>query len=258
MKKLENKLAVISGASSGIGKAIAVQFASEGAALLLIARNGAKLDKLKQELSATYGAEIIAMRCDVRNKSHVEALLDKLPEAWRAPDILVNNAGMARGMDTIQNGSTDDWDEMFDTNVKGLLYLTRKFVGGMIERGTGHIINIGSAAGHDVYPKGAVYCATKFAVKALSQGFRLDLLEKGIRVTSVDPGLVETNFSLVRFSGDAERAAQVYKGIRALTADDVADSVLFAATRPPHVNINEIILTPLKQANTNFIIKNQQ
>jgi len=192
---------------------------------------------------------------DVRNFNLVKSFYENLAPEWKAIDILVNNAGLARGLDKFYEGKIEDWDEMIDTNIKGLLYVSRVVVPQMVEREYGHIINIGSTAGHEPYPMGNVYVATKFAVKALSQSFRIDVLEKGIKVTSVDPGMVETEFSKVRFHGDEQRAKKVYEGLQPLTPDDVADAVIFAATRPRHVNINQIVLTPLAQASSNFVYR---
>lgn len=245
---LKNKIIFITGASSGIGAACARQFAKQGADLLLCARRLDKLNELVKELQADYASEIHAFSLDVRRRNTVDEVLNHLPEKWKAIDVLLNNAGLASGFDKLQEASIDDWEEMIDTNVKGLLYITKAVLPQMIKRNSGHIINIGSVAGHTVYPKGAVYCATKHAVNVLTQGLRMDLLGSKLRVSSIDPGLVETNFSLVRFKGDSARANAVYEGVEALTADDVADAVLYCATRPPHVNISEVIIMPTAQA----------
>lgn len=254
MINLKNKLTLITGATSGIGEACARSFAEAGSDLLLMARTVDKLDSLRQELSAL-GVGIQTARLDVRNKEEVAAVFNSLPEKFQKPDILINNAGLASGFEFIQDADLDDIDVMIDTNVKGLLYVTKQFIGGMMERKSGHIINLGSIAGHEVYPKGSVYCASKFAVDALSKGFRFDLLEYGIKITSIAPGMVETNFSNIRFHGDKERAANVYKGLTPLTAEDIADTILYAATRKAHVNINEIVITPVAQASATVAIR---
>lgn len=253
MITLEGKTVLITGASSGIGKACAEKFAELNTKLILTARRKERIDILAEELIQKYKVEIISSKLDVRNFNEVKSFYELLPDEWKRIDILVNNAGLARGLYKFYEGKTEDWDEMIDTNIKGLLYVSRIIVPQMVERQTGHIINIGSTAGHEPYPMGNVYVATKFAVKALSQSFRIDVLEKGIKVTSVDPGMVETEFSKVRFRGDDERAKKVYDGLQPLTPQDVADAVIYAATRPKHVNINQIILTPLAQASSNFV-----
>ncbi len=253
MKKLNNKTTLITGATSGIGRACALFFAAEGSNLILNARREEPLFQLKEELETKYGISCHVSKCDVRDLTSVKAFVKSIPESFQKVDILINNAGLARGFDAVQTGSIEDWDEMIDTNIKGLLYITREVLPLMTAHNEGHIINLGSAAGHDVYPKGNVYCATKYAVKALSEGFRMDLLEHGIKVTSVDPGMVETNFSVIRFHGDEDKAKNVYKGFDPLTAEDIADVILFAATRPLNVNLNQIIMTPRAQANTIFI-----
>ncbi len=250
MNSMKNKTVFITGASSGIGAACAHRFAAEGARLLLAARRVERLHHMQAQLQAEGAAETVALALDVRNRQQVESSLAALPAAWQTIDILVNNAGLSRGLDKMHEGQIDDWEEMIDTNVKGLLYVTRAVVPGMVERGRGHILNIGSTAGHITYPGGAVYCATKAAENRISEGLRIDLLGTPVRVTSIDPGMVETEFSQVRFHGDAARAANVYEGMTPLTADDVADAVLWAATRPAHVNIAEILLTGIDQANS--------
>ncbi|MBI1730928.1 SDR family oxidoreductase [Candidatus Acetothermia bacterium] len=241
---LSDQIIFVTGASSGIGAACAEVFSAQGAKILLAAR---RIDRLKT-LAKRLPTKSHCVELDVSNRKQVDELLDSLPAEWREIDVLINNAGLSRGLDKVQQAKHQDWEEMIDTNVKGLLYVTRAVVPGMLERGRGHIINIGSIAGHEVYPGGSVYCASKHAVRALTQGLRMDLLGTPLRVSSVDPGLVETEFSLVRFRGDAERAKSVYKGLQPLTPHDVADVVLFCATRPPHVNINDVLLTPLAQA----------
>ena len=255
MTKLKNKIVFISGASSGIGKACANAFAAEGAKLILAARRKERLDELASELKEKFSSETKILSFDIQNYKEIKESFASLPEEWKNVDILINNAGLAQGMHKLQEGNPDDWDVMINTNIKGLLYLTRKILPFMVKRESGHIINLGSTAGHDVYPSGNVYCATKFAVNAISQSLRIDVLDKSIKVSSVDPGMVETEFSVIRFSGDVERAKNVYKGVDPLTADDVADAILYCATRPKHVNINEIILTPIAQAQSNFVVR---
>jgi len=255
MKSLQGKVVLITGASSGIGKSCAKEFAKLKCKLILIARRKEKLDTFAEELKKEFQIEILTFKVDVRDFEQVKNFYDNLPEDWKHIEILINNAGLARGLDKFYEGKIEDWNEMIDTNIKGLVYVSRVVVPQMVERQSGHIINIGSTAGHDTYPMGNVYAATKFAVKALSQSFRIDVLEKGIKVSSVDPGMVETEFSKVRFSGDEERAKKVYQGLIPLTPDDVADAVVYCATRPNHVNINQIILTPLAQASSNFVVR---
>jgi NADP-dependent 3-hydroxy acid dehydrogenase YdfG len=241
---------LITGASAGIGAACARAFAGEGARLVLAARRRERLDELVRGLG---GAECHLLELDVRDRDAVSEVLGGLPAEWREIDVLVNNAGVGRGLDKLQEGDVDGWDQMVDTNVKGLLYVTRALLPGMVERGRGHVINIGSIAGHEVYPGGAVYCATKSAVGSITQGMRLDLMGTGVRVSTVDPGMVETEFSIVRFGGDEERAKRVYAGMTPLTPDDIAETVLWCATRPPHVNIDEIILKPTDQASATLV-----
>ncbi|MEW6060524.1 MAG: SDR family oxidoreductase [Bacteroidota bacterium] len=253
MTNIKNKTVFITGASSGIGRSTAIKFAELGANILICARRKERLDELAKEIAARYNVHVFAFRLDVRHQQGVEHTLKTLPAEWKKISILVNNAGLSRGLNTIQEGSIEDWDEMIDTNVKGLLYVTRAVLPGMIERNEGHIINLGSVAGRWVYPKGNVYNASKFAVRALTEGMKMDVLGTPIRVTTVDPGLVETEFSIVRFHGDAERASQVYKGLTPLSPDDIADAIVWAATRPAHVNINEIVLMPVDQASPTLV-----
>jgi len=257
MKKLENKIVFITGASAGIGKACAMAFADEGADLLLAARRFEKLEELAEELIGKNKIKVNTIKLDVRNRNEVKDTLTSLNDEWKNIDILVNNAGLARGFSKIYEGKIDDWEEMIDTNIKGLLYVTRQILPKMVELQRGHIINIGSVAGHETYPSGNVYAATKFAVDALTKSTRMDVLDNNIKVSTVDPGLVETEFSVVRFSGDEEKASNVYNGIVPLTAEDIADAVLFCATRAEHVNINEIILTPLAQASPTMVHRNK-
>lgn len=250
---LKDKIVFITGASSGIGSACANYFAKGGAKLLLCARRMDVLNNIATQLQSEYGIEVHAFKLDVRQHAEVKEALKVLPEKWKKVDVLVNNAGLAAGLDTIQEGNVQDWEDMIDTNVKGLLYVTREILPQMVDRNSGHIINIGSIAGHQTYPKGAVYCATKHAVNVLSNGLRLDLFGTKVRVSTVDPGAVETNFSAVRFKGDTKRAAAVYEGMDALTPNDVADAVLYCATRPPHINISEVIIMPTDQASATMI-----
>jgi NADP-dependent 3-hydroxy acid dehydrogenase YdfG len=248
MISLRQHTAFITGASSGIGQSCASAFASAGARLILCARRKERLDAFAEELRGEFSAEVLTIELDVRDRAAVEAAIAGLPEQWQAIDILVNNAGLARGLDKLHEGDVADWEEMIDTNVKGLLWVSRNVIPGMAARGRGHIINIGSIAGQEAYPKGAVYNASKFAVDAITKSLRMDLVDTPLRVSTVDPGLVETEFSLVRFHGDAPRADAVYAEIKALEPDDVADAVLYCATRPPHVSVNQIVIMPNAQA----------
>jgi 3-hydroxy acid dehydrogenase/malonic semialdehyde reductase len=257
MKKLENKTVLITGASAGIGKACAKAFAEAGANLLLTARRVERLNELAEELVSKHGIKAKSIKLDVRNHNDVKNTLSSLEDEWKNIDVLINNAGLARGFSKIYEGKISEWEEMIDTNIKGLLYVTREVLPQMVEQQRGHIINIGSVAGHETYPSGNVYAATKFAVNALTKSIRMDVLDKNIKVSTVDPGLVETEFSVVRFSGDQEKASNVYKGIIPLTAEDIADAVLFCATRAEHVNINEVILTPLAQASPTMVHRKQ-
>ncbi len=248
MKKLKGKIALITGATSGIGKACAIQLAEQGANVIISARRVNLLEKLEEEIKSKYSVKTYAVKLDVKNNKEVEWAINSLPDEWKNIDILVNNAGLAKGMNKIFEDDIENWEEMIDTNVKGLLYVTRAVVPGMVERESGHVINIGSTAGHEAYPKGHVYCATKHAVNAITKSLRIDVVDKNIRVSTVDPGAVETNFSNVRFFGDKEKAKSMYKGLTPLVAQDVADAVVFCATRPPHANIAEIIMMPTQQA----------
>ncbi len=239
---------LITGASAGIGAACARAFAAAGARLVLAARRVERLEALAEEVRAAHGTETHLLPLDVRDTGAVFAAVRDLPAEWSQIDVLVNNAGMGRGMDKLHEGEPAEWDEVLDTNVKGLLYVTRAIVPGMVARGRGHVVNIGSVAGREVYPGGAVYCATKHAVDAITTGLRMDLLGSGVRVSTVDPGLVETEFSTVRFRGDAERAAQVYQGLTPLSPDDVAASVVWCASQPPHVTVAQVVLIATDQA----------
>lgn len=243
MFDLNDKTVLITGASSGIGAACARAFAREGARLILAARRAERLEDLAMELPV----DTLLLELDVRDRESVDAAIGELTGEWRDIAVLVNNAGLSRGLEPVHAGLHTDWDEMIDTNVKGLLWVTRAVTPGMVERDAGHVINIGSVSGHDVYPGGAVYCGTKFAVHAITTGLRIDLKGTRVRATTVDPGMVETEFSLVRFHGNEEKADAVYRNFPPLTGEDVADAVLYCATRPEHVNIGELILWPTDQ-----------
>lgn len=250
---IKDQVVLITGASSGIGAACARMFAEARAKLILAARRRDRLEQLAEELDQEYATPIHLLELDVRDRSHVETAIASLPEPWSNIDILINNAGLSRGLDKLYQGQVEDWEEMIDTNVKGLLYVTRCVVPGMVSRDRGHVVNIGSIAGHQTYPNGNVYCGTKAAVRAISEGLKQDLLGTPIRVSSVDPGLVETEFSVVRFHGDSDRANKVYQGLTPLTPEDVADVVLFCVTRPPHVNLSEILLVPTDQSGPTLV-----
>lgn len=258
MSLLKGKITLITGASAGIGKACAEVFAREKSNLILTARRIDRVKALATKLEKQYGIKTKCIKLDIRDYEQIERTINSLETSWKKIDILINNAGLSRGLDKIHEGKKEDWDEMIDTNIKGLAYVTRHILPLMFIRKKGHIINIGSTAGHDVYPSGNIYAATKFAVKALSQSTRYDVLDKGIKVTSVDPGMVETEFSIVRFRGDKERAKKVYTGIKPLSPEDVAETVLFCATRSQNVNINQVILTPLYQASSTQVIRKEK
>ncbi len=246
-----NKTVLITGATSGFGRAAAIKFAGNAYNVIITGRRKELLKELEKELLKTGDIKILSLCFDVRERKRVEEVLGNLPVEWRNIDILINNAGLAAGMDHIDEGNVDDWEQMIDTNIKGLLYVTRRIVPLMTRRGKGHIINIGSIAGKDAYEYGNVYCASKSAVDSLSKGMRIDLLKHNIKVTNIAPGMAETEFSIVRFKGDRERADAVYKGIKALTAWDIADVIFFCATLPDHVCINDIVITPTQQAGVN-------
>ena len=248
-------IALITGASSGFGRAIALKFAEHGWDVIITGRRKEKLEELEHIILDTYETKVYSLCFDVRDRKQVKIELDALPHFWKEIDVLVNNAGLAAGMSAIYDGDIDDWERMIDTNVKGLLYVSRTILPWMIERKRGHVINIGSTAGKDAYAYGNVYCASKFAVDAITKSMRIDLLPHGIKVTAVNPGAAETEFSLVRFKGDADKAKSIYKGFDPLQANDIADVVWFAASRPPHVNLNDIVITPLAQANSVYINK---
>jgi len=248
-----SKTALITGATSGIGKATAIALAGEGYNLVICGRRKHALDKLEQELQKK--VKIYSLQFDVRNKEEVNKAIESLPEDFKEIDVLVNNAGNAHGLDPIHSGSTDDWDAMIDINVKGLLYVSKAIIPQMVERKKGHIINIGSIAGKEVYPNGNVYSASKHAVDAINKGMRMDLNGKGIRVGAINPGLVETGFSEVRFKGDSERAKSVYQGYEPLKPEDIADIVRFMVTRPAHVNIGDLLVLPTDQASSTILNK---
>jgi len=249
------KTVLITGATSGIGEATAIKFAEATYRLIITGRRKDRLNDLTEHLVQEYGIDVLPLCFDVRDLRQVEKYLGKLPEEWQKIDILVNNAGLAAGLGHIDDGDRDDWDRMIDTNVKGLLYVTRTIVPGMVSRQSGHIINISSIAGKEVYENGNVYCASKHAVEALSKGMRIDLLKHGIKVTNIAPGMVETEFSLVRFRGDKERADAVYNGIRALKGEDVAEVIFYCTSLPSHVCINDLVITPTAQAGVNHSVR---
>ncbi|MFM8916627.1 MAG: SDR family NAD(P)-dependent oxidoreductase [Bacteroidota bacterium] len=241
----------MTGATSGFGKSTALIFARNGWDVIINGRRSDRLNQLEHEIHSEYpNTRVLKLTFDVRERNIVAERIQKLSDDWQLIDVLVNNAGLASGLAPIHEGDIDDWEVMIDTNIKGLLYVSRAIMPGMVARKSGHIINISSIAGKEAYPKGNVYCATKHAVDALTKSMRIDLLPYGIRVTSVDPGAAETEFSLVRFGGDEERANQVYKGYTPLRPEDIADIIYYAASRPPHVTLNDILVTPLAQANT--------
>ena len=243
-----NRIALITGASSGIGEATAILLAKNNFDLIINGRRKERLIALKDKITAISQSKVLILNFDIRNLQENEAAINNIPEEWKKIDVLINNAGLAAGFSTIQDGLTDDWERMIDTNIKGLLYITKLVVPMMIENRNGHIINISSIAGKETYPMGNVYCASKHAVQSLTKGMRIDLLKYGIKVSSVSPGAVETEFSLVRFHGDSDRAKQVYKGFTPLNAEDVAETILFILSRPPHVNIDDILIMPTAQA----------
>lgn len=242
------KIALITGATAGIGEAIAKRMAKEGCRIIITGRRQDRLNRLKSEIEALYQAEVYTLKFDIRNYSEVEQSLTSLPETWKNIDILINNAGLAVGLNPIHEGVVDDWERMIDTNIKGLLYVTRVISPGMVERRSGHIVNLCSIAGKEVYANGNVYCATKHAVDALTKGMRIDLLPYNIRVTQVCPGAVETEFSIVRFKGDKDRADKVYQGFTPLDADNIADAIYYVVSQPPHVDVQDMLVLPTAQA----------
>ena len=249
------KIALVTGATAGIGTATAEILAENGFNLIITGRRKKLLDNLKNELGVKYKSDVLALNFDIRDYKKCEEAIDKLPPLWKNIDVLVNNAGLSLGLSPIQDGLVDDWERMIDTNIKGLLYITRIVAPLMIKKGSGHIVNISSIAAKETYEGGNVYCATKHAVDALNKGMRIDLLKHNIRVTSISPGMVETEFSIVRFKGDKARADKVYEGLTPLNAEDVAQAIWFAVSRPPHVNINDMLIMPTAQANIANVLR---
>lgn len=252
-KRFANQLTLVTGASSGIGEAAARAFAAEGSRLIIAARRTDRLKKMAEELKSASGADVLVLQLDLLKQREAMSRLEAIPAEWRAIDILVNNAGLSRGLDKLHEGRYDDWEEMIEVNVKGLLAVSRVIIPWMVARGKGHIINIGSVAGREVYPGGNVYCASKFAVRAINKGMSIDLVGTPIRVTTVDPALTETEFSLVRYRGDKKRAEVPYQGLRALSAGDIADAILWVASRPAHVNVSELVIYPTAQRSTTIV-----
>jgi 3-hydroxy acid dehydrogenase/malonic semialdehyde reductase len=246
---MKGKIVFVTGATAGIGAATAMEFARLGAKLLLCGRRMDRLQAMEGGLRSAGAMDVWNLELDVRERDAVASRLEGLPEAWRAIDVLVNNAGLSRGLTKLYQDDIEDWEEMIDTNVKGLLYVTRAIVPGMVERNRGHVISLGSIAGHMAYANGGVYCATKAAERFISDGLRIDLNGSAVRVTSIDPGMVETDFSRIRFRGDEERAAKTYQNVEPLQAEDIADVIVWAATRPAHVSIQTVVMTPIAQAN---------
>ena len=251
-----SKIALVTGASAGFGEAIAEKFAAEGWRVIINGRRKERLDALAADLEKRFNSSVLVVPFDVRNANEVESMLDGIPEEWKQIEVLVNNAGLAVGRSTIDNGELDDWERMIDTNVKGLLYVTRKVVEWMKANRRGQVVNIGSIAGKEVYSGGNVYCATKFAVDALTKAMRIEFLPLGIRVMQISPGAAETEFSLVRYKGDEEKASTVYDGYEPLRAEDIAETLWFAVTRPAHVCLNDIVIMPSAQANSFTFYKN--
>lgn len=249
------KTILITGATSGIGKSSAIRFAANGYRLILTGRRKERLESLKKELEDQYKSEVLLLNFDVRERNTVKEAIASIPETWRNIDVLLNNAGLASGLGTIQDGDIDDWEKMIDTNVKGLLYVTKAIAPLMVARNSGHIINIGSIAGKEVYANGNVYCATKHAVDALTKAMRIDMLPHGIKVSQIAPGAAETEFSMVRFHGDADRAKAVYNGYTPLTPDDIADAIWYVASLPPHVNINDMVIMCTSQGSATHFNK---
>ena len=250
-----NKITLITGATSGIGRACAEKFAENNHDIIITGRRAGRLENIAAELGEKYGVRVYPAAFDIRKREEIDRFIKDLPPEWKNIKILVNNAGLAAGLDPIQEGNIDDWEQMIDTNIKGLLYITRAVAPMMVERREGHIINIGSIAGREVYASGNVYCATKHAVDALSKGMRIDLVPYGIKVTQIAPGLVETEFSIVRLKGDTEKAKKVYDGLEPLTGKDIAEVVYYSTTLPKHVNINDLLIMPTAQANATTVIR---
>ncbi len=249
------KIALITGATSGIGRASALKFAENNFNIIITGRREEKLKELNDEILSNYSIKVHSLNFDIRNLDEVNSAIDSLPEDWKSIDVLINNAGLAVGVSQIQEGIIDDWERMIDTNIKGLLYITRKVCPLMIKQNKGHIINIASIAGKEVYPGGNVYCASKHAVDALSKAMRIDMLKHNIKVTNIAPGMVETEFSIVRFKGDSNSADKVYEGLKPLSGEDIAEVAIFAATRPPHVCINDIVVMPTSQASSRDVFR---
>ena len=248
-------IAIITGASAGIGRATAEVLARNSFDVIITGRRAENLDSIEKEIRSKTAADVLSLAFDIRDQAAVKSACDRLTGKWRNVDVLVNNAGLAAGFSHIHEGSVEDWEQMIDTNLKGLLYITRIISPGMVKRQKGHIINLGSIAGKEAYESGNVYNATKYAVDGLTQGMRIDLAEHGIKVSSIDPGAVETEFSLVRFKGDSEKADKVYEGFTPLFAEDIAEAILFVVTRPPHVNIDDMLIMPVSQARTRKIVR---
>jgi NADP-dependent 3-hydroxy acid dehydrogenase YdfG len=253
MTDLQDRIVLVTGASAGIGEATAEQFAAAGARLILAARRRDRIENLAKRLEV----DCHVIELDVRDRHRVDKTIDELPDDWQAIDILVNNAGLASGLSKLHEGDIEDWEKMIDTNVKGLLYVSRSVIPGMVKRGRGHIINIGSIAGREVYPNGNVYCSTKYAVRALTKGMMIDLVNTPVKVSTIDPGLVETEFSQVRFHGDTERAEKTYQGYTPLVGRDIAEAVVWAASRPPHVQVAEMVVMPKAQASAMVLHKEE-
>jgi len=250
---MKDKIVLITGSTSGIGEACAWKFASEGSKLILNGRNADKLEELKQTITAEYGTEIITLPFDVRDRTEAHNRLDNLPEEWKSIDVLINNAGLVLGVDKEFEGDLEEWDIVIDTNIKGLLNMTRYIVPFMLKHNKGHIINIGSIAGEAAYPGGSVYCATKFAVKALTDGLRIDLVDTPLRVTNIKPGFVETHFSVTRFRGDKQKADAVYEGYHPLVGKDIAETIYFTASVPEHIQIADVLIMPTHQATATIV-----
>ena len=245
---MNKKIALITGATAGIGQETALLLAQNNFNLILAGRRKERLESLKKQLESNFNCKVRILNFDIRKRIEVEHALSSLPDEWKAVDVLINNAGLAAGLGPVNSADMDDWENMIDTNIKGLLFTTRIVSPWMVKRHSGHIINLSSIAGKEVYPNGSVYCGTKHAVAAITKAMRIELMPSGIKVTSIAPGAVETEFSLVRFRGDEEKAAQVYKGFTPLQAKDIADTILFVITRPAHVNINDLLIMPINQA----------
>lgn len=252
------RIALITGATAGIGRATAILLARNDFNVIITGRRKNLLSEVKKNIKSETSAEILPICFDIRIHAEVMSALESMPDKWKKIDVLINNAGLAAGLDHIHEGSIADWEQMIDTNIKGLLYITKEVSGWMVKNGAGHIVNIGSIAGKEVYEKGGVYCATKYAVDALSQGMRIDLVSHNIKVTCIEPGMVNTEFSMVRFKGDRERTDKVYEGVIPLYAEDIAEAILFAVTRPAHVTINEMLIMPTAQASATIVHRNIQ